>query len=160
MHAVAYSIVCAKLLTANFTLPVLNSGAKCKHGIPFLKIYPWRNQCCNLSINDQHPRVYIKRLWKTVTSRNSYQLVFPKHLTRRFVLKYVKLLQFGNQASLPSLQGVTHEWTAFALPTISKQKSLPPFVFLEAIRHIRHFLIDKVFKEALCIHKQSYIWNT
>ena len=34
---------------------------------------------------------------------------------------------------------------------ISKQKSLPPFVFLEAIRHIRHFLNDKVFKETLCI---------
>ena len=33
---------------------------------------------------------------------------------------------------------------------ISKQKSLPPFVFLEAIRHIRHFFIDKVFKETLC----------
>ena len=32
---------------------------------------------------------------------------------------------------------------------ISKQKSLPPFIFLEAIRHIRHFLIDKVFKETL-----------
>ena len=34
---------------------------------------------------------------------------------------------------------------------ISKQMSLPPFVFLEAIRHIRHFLIDKVFKTTLCI---------
>ena len=31
--------------------------------------------------------------------------------------------------------------------SISKQKSLPPFVFLEAIRHIRHFLIDKVFEK-------------
>ena len=37
------------------------------------------------------------------------------------------------------------------LHPISKQKSLPPFVFLEAIRHIRHFFIDKVFKETLCI---------
>ena len=34
---------------------------------------------------------------------------------------------------------------------ISKQMSLPPFVFLEAIRHIRHFLIDNVFKTTLCI---------
>ena len=33
--------------------------------------------------------------------------------------------------------------------SISKQMSLPPFIFLEAIRHIRHFLIDKVFKETL-----------
>ena len=44
-----------------------------------------------------------------------YQLVFPKPL-----LKYVKLLGFGNQASLPPLQapwGVTHEWTAFVLPS-------------------------------------------
>ena len=32
---------------------------------------------------------------------------------------------------------------------ISKQMSLPPFIFLEAIRHIRHFLIDKVLKETL-----------
>ena len=30
--------------------------------------------------------------------------------------------------------------------TISKQKSLPPFDFLEAIRHLGHFLIDKVKK--------------
>ena len=35
--------------------------------------------------------------------------------------------------------------------SISKQMSLPPFVFLEAIRHIRHFLIDNVFKTTLCI---------
>ena len=33
--------------------------------------------------------------------------------------------------------------------SISKQMSLPPFIFLEAIRHIRYFLIDKVFKETL-----------
>ena len=32
---------------------------------------------------------------------------------------------------------------------ISKQMSLPPFIFLETIRHIRHFFIDKVFKETL-----------
>ena len=31
--------------------------------------------------------------------------------------------------------------------SISKQKSLPPFVFLEAIRHIRHFFIDIFFQE-------------
>ena len=50
----------------------------------------------------------------------TYQLVFPKPLTRPFVLKYVKLLGFANQASLPSPQvpwGVTHEWTPFVLPS-------------------------------------------
>ena len=41
--------------------------------------------------------------------------------------------------------------TACTIDTISKQRSMPLFVFLEAIRHIRHFLIDKVFKETLCI---------
>ena len=41
--------------------------------------------------------------------------------------------------------------TTFGDLPISKQKSLPPFVFLEAIRHIRYFLIDKAFKETLCI---------
>ena len=49
-----------------------------------------------------------------------YQLDFPKPLTRPFLLKYVKLLGFGNQASLIPLQapwGVTHEWTAFVLPS-------------------------------------------
>ena len=35
--------------------------------------------------------------------------------------------------------------------SISKQKSLPLFVFLETIRHMRHFSIDNVFKETLCI---------
>ena len=50
----------------------------------------------------------------------SYRLAFPKPLTRPFVLKYVKLLGFANQASLPPLQapwGVTHEWTPFVLPS-------------------------------------------
>ena len=50
----------------------------------------------------------------------SYQLVFPKPLIRPFLLKYVKLLGFANQASLPHLQapwGVTREWTAFVLPS-------------------------------------------
>ena len=36
--------------------------------------------------------------------------------------------------------------------SISKQMSLPPFVLLEAIRHIHHFLIGKVFEETLCNH--------
>ena len=47
-----------------------------------------------------------------------YQLVFPKYLTWPFLLKYVKPLGFGNQASLPPLQapwGVTHKWTPFGL---------------------------------------------
>ena len=42
----------------------------------------------------------------------AYQLVSPKPLTRPFVLKYVKLLGFANQASQPPLKapwGVTHE---------------------------------------------------
>ena len=50
----------------------------------------------------------------------SYQLAFPKPLTRPFVLKCVKLLGFATQASLPPLQapwGVTHEWTPFVLPS-------------------------------------------
>ena len=49
-----------------------------------------------------------------------YQLAFPKALTRPFLLKYVKPLGSANQASLPLLQapwGVTHEWTAFVLPS-------------------------------------------
>ena len=38
---------------------------------------------------------------------------------------------------------------------ISKQKSLPPFIFLEVIRHIRHFLIDKVFKKHFVFYDKS-----
>ena len=40
----------------------------------------------------------------------TYQLAFPKPLTRPFVLKYVKLLGFANQASLPHsrLPGESH----------------------------------------------------
>ena len=39
-----------------------------------------------------------------------YQLAFPKPLTRPFVLKYVKLLGFANQAPLPHsrLPGESH----------------------------------------------------
>ena len=40
-------------------------------------------------------------------------------------------------------------WFFTSNRAISKQMSLPPFIFMEAIRHIRHFLIDKVFKETL-----------
>ena len=41
---------------------------------------------------------------------HTYQLAFPKPLTRPFVLKYVKLLGFANQASLPHsrLPGESH----------------------------------------------------
>ena len=61
-----------------------------------------------------HTKIIYKLKPKYATA---YQLVFPKPLTRPFLLKYVKLLRFGNQASLPPFQapwGVTHEWTAFA----------------------------------------------
>ena len=34
---------------------------------------------------------------------------------------------------------------------ISKQKSLPPFIFLEAIRPKSNFLADKVFEKTFCI---------
>ena len=40
----------------------------------------------------------------------------------------------------PTFRG--ERWVSRPIP---KQKSLPPFVFLVAIRHIRHILIDKVF---------------
>ena len=68
----------------------------------------------------------IRLNWRAVydteptVAHKSYQLVSPKPLTRPFVLKYVKLLGFANQVSLPPLQapwGVTHEWTPFVLPS-------------------------------------------
>ena len=46
---------------------------------------------------------------------------------------------------MPMMYKKSSIWSGFE--TISKQKSLPPFVFSEAIRHICHFLIDKVFRK-------------
>ena len=54
----------------------------------------------------------------------------------------------------------------FSFISISKQMSLPPFVFLEANRHIRHFLIDKLSRKHFVslsnhtygIHKCAGFW--
>ena len=64
--------------------------------------------------------VYIRLQLGHYPCVSTYQLVFPKPLTRPFVLQYVKLLGFANQASLPPLQaprGVTNEWTRFVFPS-------------------------------------------
>ena len=72
----------------------------------------WLLYCRHCILNDN---VWDSKKYFT----EAYQLAFPKPLTRPFLLKYVKLLGFGNQASLPPLQapwGVTYEWAAFVLP--------------------------------------------
>ena len=53
----------------------------------------------NFKVKLQSPNLPHSELARAISP---YQLVFPKPLTRPFVLKYVTLLGFANQASLPS----------------------------------------------------------
>ena len=75
----------------------------------------------SLTYNDVQKRlVSPTSMYQLTTFPVPYRLASPKTLTRPFLLKYVKPLGSANQASLPLLQapwGVTHEWTAFVLPS-------------------------------------------
>ena len=76
---------------------------------------------------------------------NCYEMIFGCDVLTRMV-KVQLFSSVPQTALLPPLQWT---WMGPLECPISKQMSLPPFIFLEAIRHIRHFLIDKVFKETL-----------
>ena len=95
------------------------------------------------SLRQPHPLC----LWPCVQNKNN-PLWTTRVCYRADTTRYVIFYQF--------LCKVIADWR---YKSISKQMSLPPFIFLEAIRHIRHFLIDKVFQGNTLIPKQSYTWN-
>ena len=55
-------------------------------------------------------RCWYLKVFENIGNLHTYQLAFPKPLTPPFVLKYVKLLGFANQAPLPHsrLPGESH----------------------------------------------------
>ena len=82
------------------------SGSHIRRFIPEL-----RRRLCARNPPDRYGKFIFTRLsLHSICLEFAYQLAFPKPLTRPFVLKYVKLLGFANQAPLPHsrLPGESH----------------------------------------------------